>query len=128
LLAPDRAQPALAAGVRYLDEIFTGVSVTENLVYGSAPNYAGVPTDLKLDLYQPVGDTERNRPAIVFIHGGSFSGGSKSEESQLGVLAAKRGYVVVSIDYRVVAGALTDLAKLAWAIPAAQHDAQAAVR
>ncbi len=120
--------PAPAAGIRYLDEVFSEVAVTPNVVYGRAPSYTGTPIDLKLDLYQPVGDVERNRPAIVYIHGGSFSGGSKSQGAQLATLAAKRGYVAVSIDYRVVAGALTDIAKLAWAIPAAQHDTQAAVR
>jgi dienelactone hydrolase len=41
---------------------------------------------------------------------------------------AKRGYVVVSIDYRVYSGALNDLGRLAVGIQSALDDGQAAVR
>lgn len=33
---------------------------------------------LKLDLYEPEGDKERERPLIIFIHGGGFKRGDKS--------------------------------------------------
>ena len=117
-----------SVGTRYLDEIFASVTKTSDIVFGEAPNYDTSPEVLELDLFEPVGDVETNRPALVFVHGGSFQSGDKSQGDTWMRLAAKRGYVGISINYRVVPGALGDLAKLAWAMPAAQHDTHAAIR
>ena len=61
---------------RYQTEIFNSVTVTE-------VNYSDVYTDNahKMDIYTPDGDTEINRPVILFVHGGSFYGGDKSDVS-----------------------------------------------
>ena len=61
------------APLRYRDIVFSGFTLTSDLTYGSAPDLQGNPVDLKLDLYQPAGDTQTRRPAIVWIHGGGFS-------------------------------------------------------
>ncbi len=129
-LAPAANGAAGAAGVRYVDEVFTGVTFTDGIVYGRAQGQRG-PEDLVLDLYEPAGDVAALRPVIVYIHGGFFSPGIDRKYRDATTFAtsmAKRGYVVVSIDYRVYAGPLIDLARLATAIPAALEDAQAAVR
>jgi acetyl esterase/lipase len=115
-------------GVRYRDRVFADVDVTHDVVYGNAVGDKGVPEDLKLDIYQPHGDTIAARPAIVYAHGGYFVFGDKGEGEQVGRELARRGYVVVSINYRLYAGGNYDLDRLGKAIPAAQHDAQAAVR
>lgn len=55
----------------------------------------------KLDLYLPNGPERKDRPAVVFIHGGGFTGGDKAEQRSSSVSAdlARAGYVVVSCNY-----------------------------
>lgn len=55
----------------------------------------------KLDLYLPHGPARSDRPAVVFIHGGGFTGGDKAEYRSASVSAdlARAGYVVVSCNY-----------------------------
>ena len=55
----------------------------------------------KLDLYLPDGPDRSDRPAVVFIHGGGFTGGDKAEYRSASVSAdlARAGYVVVSCNY-----------------------------
>jgi len=55
----------------------------------------------KLDLYLPNGPARSDRPAVVFIHGGGFTGGDKAEYRSASVSAdlARAGYVVVSCNY-----------------------------
>ena len=52
-----------------------------------------------------MGDTENNRPLIILAHGGSFIAGVRANPSMvsLGEAFAKRGYVVASISYRLMA-------------------------
>lgn len=88
---------------RYDEEIFSAVDTTNNVVYGSNISYQGVNTQLTMDIYQPSGDTAAFRPLIVWVHGGSFVGGSKNDNDVVGLCQhfAKRGYVCVSINYRL---------------------------
>lgn len=119
--------------VRYRDEVFAAVSVTNGLTYGQATNASGVLQDLKLDLYQPTGDTVAKRPAIVWVHGGSFKTGSRTSPElvdQANVLS-KKGFVNVSISYRldpVGCSASNPGASCVTAMRNAKEDAQAAVR
>ena len=57
-----------------------------------------------MDIYTPDGDTEINRPLILFIHGGSFYGGDKSSVDCQDFCKefAKKGYVTASVNYRLV--------------------------
>ena len=57
----------------------------------------------KLDLYLPNGPDRLDRPAVVFIHGGGFTGGDKAEYRSASVSAdlCRAGYVVVSCNYRL---------------------------
>jgi dienelactone hydrolase len=123
------------APLRYRDTVFSSYTLTSDLVYGSAPDLTGTPVPLELDLYRPAGDTVTRRPAIVWVHGGGFSGGDKTR-SPFPALARKfamRGYVTASINYRLMAtekcaGIHPPPASCETAALAAQHDAQAAVR
>jgi len=119
--------------VRYRDEVFTDVSVTSNVVYGSAVGASGSTEQLLLDVYRPTGDTATGRPAIVWVHGGSFSSGSKTsgELVDQANVFARKGYVNVSINYRLTPGGCSASApsgSCVTAIVNAKHDAQAAVR
>ena len=75
----------------------------------------------KLDLFYrpPAGDALR--PGMVIVHGGGWRGGDKGggQWRQLPIMFARRGYVAISVNYR-----LTDEAPS----PAQVHDVKAAVR
>ena len=84
---------------RYQTEIFSSVTTT-------TVNYSDVYTDNfhEMDIYTPDGDTETNRPVILYAHGGSFFGGDKSSIDCVDFCTAfaKKGYVVASVNYRLV--------------------------
>lgn len=58
---------------------------------------------LDLDVYEPVGDTTTLRPLLVLLHGGAFIAGDKEDElvANLARDYARRGFVVVSVNYRL---------------------------
>lgn len=87
---------------RYKDKIFTNVTI-DSVVYGNAAQYNNVATDLKMNIFQPTGDTVTNRPLIVLAHGGSFVGGTQYDADVVYLCNefAKRGYVCVSLQYRL---------------------------
>ncbi len=128
------SRPAQADGTRFLDPIFTSFTKTSNITYGSAINDRGQTVALHLDLYEPAGDSAPDRPAIVFIHGGGFDSGNKDNTTMVDLAKqfAQRGYVTVSIDYRLASfdvGSVPNFdPRVARAQVDAQHDAQAAVR
>ena len=119
--------------LRYRDQTFSSVGISRDIPYGVAPDTQGNPVTLRLDLYAPVGDTRVDRPALVWVHGGGFSGGDKTNTVpvDVGQTFAKQGYVVVSINYRLLGSgcvANPGAPQCATAAIEAQHDAQAAVR
>jgi acetyl esterase/lipase len=63
--------------------------------------FLGADRKEKLDLYFPNGPKRLDRPAVVFIHGGGFTGGDKAEYRSASVSAdlCRAGYVVVSCNY-----------------------------
>ncbi|HZA74834.1 MAG TPA: alpha/beta hydrolase [Acidimicrobiales bacterium] len=56
---------------------------------------------LTLDVYEPAGDTAAKRPAVVWMHGGWFSEGDKADMAGYAEAFARRGYVAVSMEYRM---------------------------
>jgi para-nitrobenzyl esterase len=119
--------------LRYRDQVFSGVAVTNDLTYGSATGINGTPETLKLDLYQPTGDAIAKRPAIVWVHGGGFTMGDKGSGAGKATFFARLGYVAVSINYRLLSpvgcgGNPDPTPTCEQAALGAQHDAQAAVR
>jgi len=72
---------------------------------------------LFLNIWTPEG--ARNTPVMVWIHGGSLTGGASSETMYDGAALAKRGIVVVSINYRL--GALGYLALPELSAESADH-------
>ncbi len=102
---------SLHSEIRYLDEIFDEVSITQDVVYGNAPDlpfvfffeWNTVDIDLDMDIYQPLNDTEIQRPVIIFLHPGAFFSGNKDSDDMvsLSMSAAKRGYVAISASYRL---------------------------
>lgn len=84
-----------------------------------------------MDIYRPKGDTLRERPLLLLIHGGAFIVGDKRDSFQkkLAIHYAKLGYVVASINYRLgylfIPGAYSNLERC---IYRAVQDSRAAIR
>lgn len=98
-------QPMPPSG-RYSARVYkTSQLTTEtDLVYGTAPGPGGSPVTLKLDLYRPPADTTQLRPVVVLIHGGGFTKGDKIDLDGTARDYAMRGFVAVSINYRLDPG------------------------
>jgi acetyl esterase/lipase len=80
------------------------VEIQKDILFGEVTNFDGKAEKLLLDVYTPEGDTETKRPVILWIHGGGFRYGNDKSQSYIVRMAtefAKRGYVCVSINYRV---------------------------
>ncbi len=58
--------------------------------------------DLKLNVYQAQNDLATNRPLIILAFGGGFIGGNRAEMEPAAIEFARKGYVVATIDYRIV--------------------------
>ena len=98
------------------NEVERKITVTENVAYRTDVGPSTV-----LDLAQPLFGPQTNRPAILIIHGGGWSAGSKNDMvyRTLMVDYAMKGYVVCNMNYRLVQEA---------PLPACIEDVQAAVR
>ena len=88
-------------GGRYNTELFTGVKTYPDVQYGRSINITGIQENLLMDVYEPVGDTAKQRVLIIFVHGGSWTDGTKRQGQELCTRFAKKGYVAASIDYRL---------------------------
>jgi len=95
------------------DAVVTSLESHPNLIYARYGD-----REMALDLYRPK-TAGPPRPAIVCIHGGGWFKGERSSMTNLAMAFASRGYVAVTISYR-----LSGEAKF----PAAIQDAKAAVR
>jgi acetyl esterase/lipase len=118
------------APMRYRDPVFSNVTVNSNITYGSAVNLSGQTVTLMADSYEPTGDTVTQRPAIVWVHGGSFCCGDKTSGEIVDEANnfAKRGYFNISINYRLESpGCSGTFSNCVDAIKEATADAQTAV-
>ena len=103
---------------RYLDDVFTGVTVTSDVIYATNTSVLPMlqslppgPATLKCDIYEPTGDSIVNRPVIVLVHTGSFlpnvlNGQATGSKTDLSIVEqctrwAKKGYVAVAMDNRL---------------------------
>jgi acetyl esterase len=138
LIGAPGANAAGADGRRYVDPVFTDVTVSKDITYGQAVDSKGHAEQLKLDLYAPAGDTAGGRGLLVWAHGSGFRYGDKSDIGPLKDYV-QRGWVALSIEYRMrpelppnaFVGIVTNPTTLATGAAAAkdaQHDMQAAVR
>ncbi len=97
--------------IRYIDEVFSDINKTEDVVYANSPDLPFIflfewntqDIDLDMDIYEPQGDTLTNRPLILFLHSGAFFSGNNELDDMvdLSIASAKRGYVAASINYRL---------------------------
>ena len=129
---PDIPPPG-PAPLRYRDLVFPNVSTTTNVTYGSAVNNSMQTVTLQLDIYEPTGDAATARPAIIWVHGGSFCCGDKTSAELVdeATTFAKKGYFNVSINYRLEPGGCSangPTPTCLTAIQEARDDAKTAVK
>jgi acetyl esterase len=70
-----------------------GVEVTRDLRYGDGARHL-------LDVYRPQ-NADPRRDALIFLHGGGFVRGDKSDRDNVGYYFARQGLVVVLPNYRL---------------------------
>jgi acetyl esterase/lipase len=94
--------------IRYRDIVFDAnfIRVQNDIVYRRPSQYNALDwrkDTLKLDYYEPNRDLDTAvlRPLIIYMHGGGGEIGSKSNEVANCMNFARRGYVVVAINYRL---------------------------
>ncbi|MBO0361127.1 alpha/beta hydrolase [Hymenobacter sp. BT186] len=75
--------------------------------------------NLQLDIFYPKAKRKGGYPAVLFIHGGGWRSGDRSQHVPLAQQLAAKGYVTVTAEYRLSTEAL---------YPAAVHDLKAAIR
>jgi len=108
-----------AYALRFLKLIETDPAVPETIEVRKDIEYKLVDsTSLQLDIYKLKSLSEA-APALIFIHGGSWSKGKRSDYLPYLLDYAQKGYVTATVSYR-----LAGVAKF----PAAVQDVQAAVQ
>ncbi len=121
----------------YFDKTIDSVLVTKDVVYGS--NYVFdilkgqlglTKEDQTLDIYQPYNDVNPDRPLLIWAHGGSFLGGTKEDKDIVYFCNeyAKRGFLCVSINYRIGYELPLDSTKAVRTVFRALQDGRAAIR
>lgn len=95
------------------------VAGKSNIVYSVLKDTPYGDRSLHLDVFHPAAKKAKGYPAVVLIHGGGWSSGSRSHLVPMAQQLAAAGYVGVPLEYR-----LTPEAKY----PASLQDIRAAVR
>jgi dipeptidyl aminopeptidase/acylaminoacyl peptidase len=100
---PELKKIVILDSLRYIKPVFDSVDVKKDIVFSEVINYKDSLEKLHLDVYTPFGDNENNRPVILWVHGGGFSSGTKTQNyiTTLAMTFARKGYVSISTDYRL---------------------------
>lgn len=99
---------------RYTSEIFSDVTITHDVQYANNITIitgAPAPENLLMDVYEPTGDAETERPVVLVAHGGEYlppplnglTYGEKSDSAVVHLCSslAKRGFVAISYQTRL---------------------------
>jgi acetyl esterase/lipase len=95
------------------------VEIVRDVVYATAPSDDGRTIELLMDVVFPKLSGPNPLPAVVYIHGGGYRGGSREIGLRQAIGFALGGYFAATIDYRLSGDAK---------YPAAVHDCKAAIR
>lgn len=90
--------------IRGLGQNQKEIKIEKDVPFGETINYKGEKEMLLLDIYSPLETVAKDRPAIMWMHGGGFGPNYDKSQSYIVEMAtrfAKRGYVCLSINYRV---------------------------
>lgn len=81
----------------------SGPVLLSDIEFTQAATQSGTRT-LLLDIYQPDASCDANRPTVLFVHGGGFVSGDKTNSNVtiLSEVVNERGFNLVSIQYRLL--------------------------
>ncbi|MCH2082656.1 MAG: carboxylesterase family protein [Saprospiraceae bacterium] len=102
IISPETSIPTVKQLPTYQVDITENITYAEGLSHQSLNSTDASVIPLLMDAYVPDNDLE-NRPLLMLVHGGGFTGGSKQQEPLVDMAQyyAARGFVVFSIDYRL---------------------------
>ena len=83
------------------DQPLFGVRAVPDIWYGNATGFDGGQDSLRLNLYLPDGDLQTERPLVVCVHGGGFTGGNRNDLNALCTTLASQGFAAATISYRL---------------------------
>ena len=110
-------------------EYFTDSEIDSiaNVTYATVIDWQSNTQNLQYDVFFPSANVETltQRPCVMVIHGGGFTTGSKAGLHRTCQELAKRGYVAITINYRLGWSTQTEQIE---AIYRAEQDAKAALR
>lgn len=109
--------------VRYRDRVFTGLEIEDDVAFATVDGQT-----LLLTIYTPEGDAAMDRPVMIAASGGGFQEQERESVEPIAQEFGRRGYVAVTMDYRVLGQAPLNADELAVAGLIATHDMFAAVR
>jgi acetyl esterase/lipase len=121
------AQPDCSGGRYSTLDLFSSVDVTSGVTFGNNTVFNSGTGDLQMDVYEPAGDSQTDRPVVIVAFGGSFIGGSRGTVAFMCNILAKMGYVAVAPDYRV-GFFLPNQVTTTLAVLRGAHDVSACVR
>ena len=125
--------PLIAQPGRYQKAIFADRNVQSNIQYGSADRYDifgfDNPQPLRLDFYEPTGDTATKRPLVLVFFGGGYLIGDKIMQDMVGWCDSLTayGYACAAVNYRIGYNVLNDGSAIRAGYRGLQ-DARAAIR
>jgi len=76
------------------------ITTRKDVIFSRVKAIGGRPMEMKLDLFIP--EEAKNLPLVVFITGGGFMFAPKASNPEGRSYVARSGYVVASVEYRVV--------------------------
>ncbi len=121
------------SSLRYQTSVFDQVTKHEDIIYGNSDWYDFLnqndPQPMAMDIYEPTGDTAEKRPLVLFLYGGGFTGGDKTDADVVTWCdsLARAGYVAVGVNYRLGFN-FVDSGSSVRAVYRAIQDTRAAIR
>lgn len=112
---------------------FKGKTI-DNVAFTEYAKTGGKEENLQMDLYLPKeASAQKKYPLMVFVHGGGFRVGEKTDNKDFCEMLADKGFTVASIDYRTgwekeKDPCSTDTFELKVAVYRAMQDTRAALR
>ena len=116
-----------ADGTRYRDRVFADLEIHRDVEFSDLGGMFWS-RGLKMDVFEPAGDDETNRPVFVVLFGGGFVQGERRTVEGWARDFAHRGYVAAAIDYRLLDDFPETEAELRIGHARASQDAVAALR
>jgi len=92
---------ASGAGVSiHLTKAFSLSTVFEPVPLDATEQYGSYGQEvLRVAVYRPTGRSDRPAPVLVYVHGGGFVAGARTDHAQDMKWFAERGWLVISVDY-----------------------------